>query len=84
MKKAFGSQIEELEDLKDKIKLSTNADEKIEMFSEVEKILKNIDFMSKFCTDFSGDLLRYKSQKVITMQDSLVNIMEEAISQYRN
>ena len=84
MKKATQNQIEQLEKLREKIKLSTDVEAKTDLLVNAEKILKEIDFMSNYYTNFVGDLRRYKTQKAIAIESALVAILDEAIEQYKN
>ena len=84
MKKATQNQIEQLEKLREKIKLSTDVEEKTYLLVNAEEILKEIDFMSNYYTNFVGDLRRYKTQKAIAIESALVTILGEAIEQYKN
>ena len=84
MKKATQNQIEQLEKLREKIKLSNDVETKTELLVSTEEILKEIDFMSNYYTSFVGDLRRYKTQKAIAIESALVTILDEAIKQYKN
>lgn len=84
MKKATQNQIEQLEKLREKIKLSNDVETKSELLVNAEEILKEIDFMSNYYTNFVGDLRRYKTQKAIAIESALVTILDEAIEQYKN
>ncbi len=84
MKKATQNQIEQLEKLREKIKLSTDIEAKTDLLVNAEEILKEIDFMSNYYTNFVGDLRRYKTQKAIAIESALVAILDEAIEQYKN
>ena len=84
MKKATQNQIEQLEKLREKIKLSNDVEAKTELLVSAEEILKEIDFMSNYYTNFVGDLRRYKTQKAIAIESALVTILDEAIEQYKN
>ena len=84
MKKATQNQIEQLEKLREKIKLSNDVETKTELLVSTEEILKEIDFMSNYYTNFVGDLRRYKTQKAIAIESALVTILDEAIEQYKN
>ena len=84
MKKATQNQIEQLEKLREKIKLSNDVETKTELLVSTEEILKEIDFMSNYYTSFVGDLRRYKTQKAIAIESALVTILDEAIAQYKN
>ncbi|WP_373708050.1 hypothetical protein [Kaistella sp.] len=84
MKKATQNQIEQLEKLREKIKLSTDVEAKTDLLVNAEEILKEIDFMSNYYTNFVGDLRRYKTQKAIAIESALVTILDEAIEQYKN
>ena len=84
MKKATQNQIEQLEKLREKIKLSNDVETKTELLVNAEEILKEIDFMSNYYTNFVGDLRRYKTQKAIAIESALVTILDEAIDQYKN
>ncbi|GEM_PF-4725430 len=84
MKKATQNQIEQLEKLREKIKLSTDVEAKTDLLVNAEEILKEIDFMSNYYTNFVGDLRRYKTQKAIAIESALVAILDEAIEQYKN
>ena len=84
MKKATQNQIEQLEKLREKIKLSNDVETKTELLVSTEEILKEIDFMSNYYTNFVGDLRRYKTQKAIAIESALVTILDEAIAQYKN
>ena len=84
MKKATQNQIEQLEKLREKIKLSNDVETKTELLVSTEEILKEIDFMSNYYTNFVGDMRRYKTQKAIAIESALVTILDEAIAQYKN
>ena len=84
MKKATQNQIEQLEKLREKIKLSNDVETKTELLVSTEEILKEIDFMSNYYTNFVGDMRRYKTQKAIAIESALVAILDEAIEQYKN
>lgn len=84
MKKATQNQIEQLEKLREKIKLSTDVEAKTDLLVNTEEILKEIDFMSNYYTNFVGDLRRYKTQKATAIESALVAILDEAIEQYKN
>ena len=84
MKKATQNQIEQLEKLREKIKLSTYVEAKTDLLVNAEEILKEIDFMSNYYTNFVGDLRRYKTQKATAIESALVAILDEAIEQYKN
>ncbi|KEY18878.1 hypothetical protein [Kaistella antarctica] len=84
MKKATQNQIEQLEKLREKIKLSNDVETKTELLVSTEEILKEIDFMSNYYTNFVGDMRRYKNQKAIAIESALVTILDEAIEQYKN
>ena len=84
MKKATQNQIEQLEKLREKIKLSNDVETKTELLVSTEEILKEIDFMSNYYTNFVGDMRRYKTQKAIAIESALVTILDEAIEQYKN
>lgn len=84
MKKATQNQIEQLEKLREQIKLSTDVEAKTDLLVNAEEILKEIDFMSNYYTNFVGDLRRYKTQKAIAIESALVAILDEAIEQYKN
>ena len=84
MKKATQNQIEQLEKLREKIKLSTDIEAKTDLLVNAEEILKEIDFMSNYYTNFVGDLRRYKTQKATAIESALVAILDEAIEQYKN
>ena len=84
MKKATQNQIEQLEKLREKIKLSTDVEAKTDLLVNAEEILKEIDFMSNYYTNFVGDLRRYKTQKATAIESALVAILDEAIEQYKN
>lgn len=83
MKTASTSQIDQLEILRNKIQLSTDNDATGEMLTQVEELLKEIDFMSTFYNNFMSDMRIYKSQKVMTVQSSLTKILDEAIEFYK-
>lgn len=83
MKKASASQTDQLEILKDKLQFETGKEITGELLTEVEEILKDIDFMSSFYTNFVGDMRIYKSQKVMTVQSSLMKILDDAIEFYK-
>lgn len=84
MKKATQNQIEQLVKLKEKIKLSTDIEAKTDLLVQTEEILKEIDFMSNYYSNFVGDLRRYQNQKVMSMESALVTILDEAIEHYKN
>ena len=84
MKKATQNQIEQLEKLREKIKLSNDVETKTELLVSTEEILKEIDFISNYYTNFVGDMRRYKTQKAIAIESALVTILDEAIAQYKN
>ena len=84
MKKATQNQIEQLEKLREKIKLSNDVETKTDLLVSAEETLKEIDFMSNYYTNFVGDLRRYKTQKAIAIESALVTILDEAIEQYKN
>ena len=84
MKKATQNQIEQLEKLREKIKLSTDVEAKTDLLVNTEEILKEIAFMSNYYTNFVGDLRRYKTQKATAIESALVAILDEAIEQYKN
>lgn len=84
MKKATQNQIEQLEKLREKIKLSNDVEAKTHLLVSAEEILKEIDFMSNYYTNFVGDLRRYKTQKAIAIESALVTILDEAIEQYKS
>ena len=84
MKKATQNQIEQLEKLREKIKLSTDVEAKTDLLVNTEEILKEIDFMSNYYTNFVGDLRRYKTQKATAIESALVAILDEAIEQYKH
>ena len=84
MKKATQNQIEQLEKLREKIKLSNDVETKTELLVSTEEILKETDFMSNYYTSFVGDLRRYKTQQAIAIESALVTILDEAIVQYKN
>lgn len=83
MKKATQNQIEQLEKIKDKIKLSTDVEVKTDLLIQTEEILKEIDFMSNYYSNFVGDLRRYKTQKVMSSESALLTILDEAIEHYK-
>lgn len=83
MKSASTHQIDQLEILKNKIQLSTDKVATSELLVEVEELLKDIDFMSMYYNGFMNDMKIYKSQKVMTVQSSLVKIIDEALEFYK-
>ena len=83
MKTASASQIDQLEILNKKIQLSKDSDAISEMLLQIEELLKDIDFMSPFYTNFANDMRIYKSQKVTTVQSSLLKILDDAIKSYK-
>lgn len=84
MKKATQNQIEQLEKLLEKLKLTTDFEAKTDLLVNAEQVLKEIDFMSNYYTNFVGDLRRYKTQKATAIESALVAILDEAIEQYKN
>ena len=84
MKKATQNHIEQLEKLREKIKLSNDVETKTDLLVSAEETLKEIDFMSNYYTNFVGDLRRYKTQKATAIESALVRILDEAIAQYKN
>lgn len=83
MKKASNSQIDQLEILKKKFELSNDNQESSDLLMQVEEQLKEIDFMSSFYNNFTTDMRIYKTQKVMTVQSSLVKILDDAIEFYK-
>ena len=83
MKTASNSQIDQLEILKKKFELSNDKEESSELLMQVEEQLKEIDFMSSFYNNFRTDMRIYQSQKVMTVQSSLVKILDDAIEFYK-
>ena len=84
MKKATQNQIEQLEKLQEKLKLTTDFEAKTDVLVKAEQVLKEIDFMSTYYTNFVGDLRRYKTQKATAIESALVAILDEAVEQYKN